>query len=226
MRFSSTPTKVCSGTSNSYFRIKAPFFCCPLFCKEYLSPQVMVQEIVKEHSVDYHPSHSRIHCLMYLKNGCRIFSETCISHHGCWKFSNSWCSDYLEKHLPVKKLNLNIFSLSLFPRQNSAQGSYHHPPSRGKLLIPAKESFSENQFYQISKKRGEKETMIPRKILWVSKEARNNFYRYKFCCKRTFNIFKELISPFQTKCSKEKRKGILTWNKLTYSTYLSRQNSP
>ena len=170
MRFSSTPIQVCSGTSNSYFRIKAPFFCCPLFCKEYLSPQVMVQEIVKEHSVDYHPSHSRIHCLMYLKNGCRIFSETCISHHGCWKFSNSWCSDYWEKHLPVKKLNLNIFSLSLFPRQNSAQGSYHHPQAEENYSFLPRKVFPKISFTK-SAKRGERRKLwyLEKFYEWVKK---------------------------------------------------------
>ena len=64
-------------------------------------------------------------------------------------------SNYWKKHLQVEKLNLDIFTLAFLPWQNSLKDSYHQPLGRGKLLFPAKERFLENQFHQISRKRGE-----------------------------------------------------------------------
>ena len=37
-----------------------------------------------------------------------IFSQTCISHHGCEKYSNLWCSDKWKTDLQVKKLKEDI----------------------------------------------------------------------------------------------------------------------
>ena len=135
-------------------------------------------------------------------------------------------SNYWKKHLQVEKLNLDIFTLAFLPWQNSLKGSYHQPLGRGKLLFPAKERFLENQFHQISRKRGEGQENYGTSKNFMSEETGNDFYPYKFCCNISFNIFWELVSPFQTKCSEEKRKGILTQNELTYLTDLSQQNSP
>ena len=62
-----------------------------------------------------------------------IFSQTCISHDGCEKYSNLWCSDNWKMNLQVKKLKVDI---SATPRKNSVTGPYHHPQGRDKLLIP------------------------------------------------------------------------------------------
>ena len=36
------------------------------------------------------------------------FSQTCISHHGCEQYSNSWCCDKWEIDLQVKILKVDI----------------------------------------------------------------------------------------------------------------------
>ena len=79
-------------------------------------------------------------CLIFLQSPLRfhlsinfIFSQTCISHHGCEKYSNLWCSDEWKTDLEVKKLKVDI---SANPRKNSVTGPYHHPQGRDKLLIP------------------------------------------------------------------------------------------
>ena len=111
MNFPHHTIQVCKGASISYFRISIPLFCCPLFFEEYLNPRVRINKIVNKHSVDYHPNPSeltsRIYPLIFLQtsqgfisllNISLIFSQTCISHHGWRKFSNSWCSDYWKMH--------------------------------------------------------------------------------------------------------------------------------
>ena len=68
-----------------------------------LNPQVRINKMANEHAVDYYPSPSeltsRIHPviflwllrdLYFLQNISWFFSQTCMSHHGCGKFSNSW----------------------------------------------------------------------------------------------------------------------------------------
>ena len=49
-----------------------------------------------------------------------IFSQACISHHGCEKYSNLWCSDKCRMDLQVKKLKVGI---SATPRKNSVTGA-------------------------------------------------------------------------------------------------------
>ena len=97
MKFFSTPMQVCRGPSIPYFNIKTPFFCCLLFSKEYIIPQV---------KIDYQPSPSglttRINTLLFLQthkvfvsfqNACQMFSQTCISQ------ANLLSSDYWKMHL-------------------------------------------------------------------------------------------------------------------------------
>lgn len=58
MKFSSCPVEVCRGTSIPYFKVNAIIFCCYVYCKEYLNPQVLIAKLINEHSVDYHPNPS------------------------------------------------------------------------------------------------------------------------------------------------------------------------
>ena len=68
--FFQPPIQVCRGTSIPYFKINTPIFCCSLFFEEYLNPQVRMNKVVNEHTVDYHPSPSeltsRIHPRIFL----------------------------------------------------------------------------------------------------------------------------------------------------------------
>ena len=63
-------TQSCRVVYILYFKINFPFFCCPFFFQKYLNPQVRIDKMVKEHTVDNHPSPleltSRIHPLKFL----------------------------------------------------------------------------------------------------------------------------------------------------------------
>ena len=68
MNFSSTLIQRCRGDYIPYF--KTPIFCCSLFSEKYLNHQVRINKMVKEHTVDYHPTPSelilRIHLIIFL----------------------------------------------------------------------------------------------------------------------------------------------------------------
>ena len=115
MKLFSTLIKVCRGTSSSYFKINVPFFCCPLFVKEYLDPLVTIKKMVNQQcrlppwsfkinlkDKSFHISIDSLG-LISLQNICRIFSQSCIFQHSWEKFSKSCCLDYWKMHLRVKK---------------------------------------------------------------------------------------------------------------------------
>ena len=125
------------------------------------------QQMVKEHSVDNHPGPSgltstdtpwqfyRLLRVLSLQNTCWTFCQTCISHHGWWKFSNSWYSNYWKIHLRVRKLNLDIFT-----GNNRSQVLVITPTSRGMTLkMPQKQGFCRKYISPGKKGRG-METMI------------------------------------------------------------------
>ena len=47
-----------------------------------------------------------------------VLSQTCISHHGCEKYSNLWCLDKRKMDFQVNKLTVDI---STNPGKNSQQ---------------------------------------------------------------------------------------------------------
>ena len=117
LNFLQPSVRVCRGAYISYFKINTSIFCCFIFFEECPNPQFRINKMVNEHTADNHPN------LWLLQN----ISQTCISHHGCKKGSNSWYKDYWKIHLWVK---LNLFT----PKQNSPPGFYHHQ-SRQKEII-------------------------------------------------------------------------------------------
>ena len=42
------------------FQNQSPIFCCPLFSENYLDLQVRINKMVSKHTVDYHPSPSKL----------------------------------------------------------------------------------------------------------------------------------------------------------------------
>ena len=68
---------------------------------------------------------------MYPQNNCLFFYQTCIFHHGCRKFSNLLCSDYLKVHFQFKQIESRY--LIMFPYAKFPPGSYRHCPSREKI---------------------------------------------------------------------------------------------
>ena len=72
---------------------------------------------------------------LYLFPVSAIFSETCISHHGCGKFSNIWCSKLLENAFAGLKIESRHF-YSCSSRLKSPPGSYHTPQAEGNYSSP------------------------------------------------------------------------------------------
>ena len=90
-------------------------------------------------SVFNFPTKPHVDCLIFLYSPLcfhlsinLIFSQTCISHHRCEKYSNLWCSNKWQMDLQVKRLKEEI---STTPWKNFVTGPYHHPQGRDKLLI-------------------------------------------------------------------------------------------
>ena len=60
MKVSSTSILVHRWAYMPYFKINAPIFCCSLFFEDYLNSQVRINKMGNEHTVNYHPSPSKL----------------------------------------------------------------------------------------------------------------------------------------------------------------------
>ena len=79
MKVSSTSIQVCRSAYIPYFKINTPIFYCLFVYKEYLNPQVRINKIGNEHTVDYHPSPSKLTLyFMMLKNGQTYFKNLAV----------------------------------------------------------------------------------------------------------------------------------------------------
>ena len=94
-----------------------PIFWCPLFSENYLNPQVRINKMVNKHTVDYHPSPSRlisrIHPLIFLLTPKGFISPEsflnfflCILPHGC----RNWICSFLL--MPPNKSLLQVFIIT------------------------------------------------------------------------------------------------------------------
>ena len=121
-----------------YFKINSPIFCWPFFFEEYFNPQVRINKMRNEDTVDYHISPSkltsRIHPLISLctpksffspEYFLKFFSNLYIypTNHGCWMASgilHHFLHIPPSKTLPQAEGNYlfhqnNIFWKSIFP---------------------------------------------------------------------------------------------------------------
>ena len=68
--FFQPPIQVCRGAYILYFKINTLIFCCPHSFEENLNPQIRINKMVSEHTVDYHHSLSelvsRIYSLLFV----------------------------------------------------------------------------------------------------------------------------------------------------------------
>ena len=103
-----SPIQVCRDAYIPYFIIKAPVFCCPLFLKEYLNPQVRINEMISEHFVNYYSSTSQLtreYTLSYFFGLLRRLF-----------FQNIFFFFLLKLHTPPTQGNYPSFSDSVFWR--------------------------------------------------------------------------------------------------------------
>ena len=133
MKFLQLSIKVCRGAYIPYFKINVLIFCCSLFFEEYLNTQVRINKMVFEHTIDYHPSFSKLtstkHHPTFLWSPKRLISPEYFSNI----FPNLYIPPRLRKSfkfmvlrlLANKFVNLNIESVHFThgPKQNFPQSS-------------------------------------------------------------------------------------------------------
>ena len=56
MKLSSTKSGGVQSVCIPYFKINTLIYCCPRLFEEYLNPQVRINKMVNDHSVNYHPN--------------------------------------------------------------------------------------------------------------------------------------------------------------------------
>ena len=122
MKFLQLPIKVCRGAYIPYFKINVLIFCCSLFFEEYLNTQVRINKMVFEHTIDYHPSSSKLtstkHHPTFLWTPKRLISPEYFSNI----FSNLYIPPRLRKSFKLmvlrllanKFVNLNIESVHFY----------------------------------------------------------------------------------------------------------------
>ena len=151
MKFS--PIQVCRVAFIPYFKINAPIFCCSIFFEECFNPQVRINKMVNEYTVDYHPSPSeltlRIHPLIFLWTRKGFISPEFFLNF----FPNLNISRWLQKGFKFMMLRLleNTFlsqKLNLFmpPSKTLFQVFIITTPGRRKLPISPEQRFLEISF--------------------------------------------------------------------------------
>ena len=86
-------------------------------------------------TVNYHPSP------WSLQNISWIFSETCISHHGCKNFQIygvKITGKYICESIWLTLVKLNLFTHA--PKQSSPSGFHHHHSREKEITISPKQS--------------------------------------------------------------------------------------
>ena len=148
------PIQACRGAYFPYFKIHAPIFCCPLFFEEYPNPQVRMDKMINELTIDYNPSPweltSRIHPLIFLWRLWRTFLESffkllyttmvveifqiyCVKI--TWRYifeSRNWIYSFLV--MPLNKtLPQNRKKLPILPKQHFLKIYFSPSRKRGRL---------------------------------------------------------------------------------------------
>ena len=133
------------------FQSQSPIICCPLFSKDYLSPQAKINKIVNKHTVDYHPSPSqlvsRVHSLIFLWTLKGFISSESFFNF----FMDLYIPLYLRKSFKFIVLRLleNIFvsqkieSVHFYscPEAKFSPSFYHYPSGKRKLPLPPEKPF-------------------------------------------------------------------------------------
>ena len=106
--FLQPPIQVGRGAYIPYFKINAFIFSCSFFFEEYLNPQVKINKMVDEHTVNYHPTPleliSRIgYTLSYYYGLLRGLSLQDIS----WVFSRTVCPIVVAKKFQIHGVEIN-----------------------------------------------------------------------------------------------------------------------
>ena len=132
------------GACIQYFKINSSIFCCPLFSENYLNLQDRINKMVKNYTIDYHPSPlqllSRTHPLIFLWTPKGFISPECFLRFFLKLYIPSWLQKsfkfsvlrLLANTFVSKKLNLFIFTHSC--KQNSPPGFDHYILPRQKEI--------------------------------------------------------------------------------------------
>ena len=106
MKFSSTFNTSVQRCLYPYFKISASILCRFIFFEECLNPQVRINKMVNEHTVDYHPSPSEftswIHPLIFLWTPKEFISAEYFLNF----FSNLYIPPWLQESFKFMVLRL------------------------------------------------------------------------------------------------------------------------
>ena len=156
---------MCRGAYIPYFKVNVPIFCCPLFFEEYLNPQVRINKMVSEYSVNCHTSPSgltlRIQPLSYFSGFLwglslsRIFDEFVLKHvyptmiGKIFKFMVLRLLDNVFVSEKIK--SINFYSC---PQAKLSARFSSSPPRQKEITHFPKAAFCENLFSRSRKGRG------------------------------------------------------------------------
>ena len=134
-----------------------PIFCCPVLFEEYLNPQIRINKMVHEHTVDFHPCPSelilRIHPLIFLWTHKGFISLEYFLNF----FSSLFIPPWLRKSFKFMVLRLlsNTFVsqknwicsfLLLLPGKNPPE-VFIITPQAEEITYSSRTTFSKNPFF-------------------------------------------------------------------------------
>ena len=141
--------QVCRGVYIPYISKSAPIFCCFIFFKECLNPQIKINKMVKEHTLYYHAGPSeftpRIHPLIFLWTPKGFFSPKYFLNF----FSNLYIPLWLQKSFKFIVLRLLENTIMTCLRAKPSPRFLSSPlQAGGNYLFPSNKVFWKSVFPQ------------------------------------------------------------------------------
>ena len=149
-QFLQPPMQMCESSSIPYLKISIPFFCCPLFFKDFLNLQ---DQHNGKHIFDEQLSLARFN----LKDTSSRIPRISLVF---WIFVESsakslkliippWLGElvkFLFRSLGNRFASRKIDPQCLYPSQYFSSGSYHHPQAQGNCSFPSRQHFQKFVF--------------------------------------------------------------------------------
>ena len=104
--FPQPPALVCSSCMNPYFKINTPLFCCPLFFKECLNPQVRIKKMANEDSANSY-------LVSFGRNIKDTSSHISIKSLGLYPSSENLSNFFLKLYIPLVGKKIKIYDVQI-----------------------------------------------------------------------------------------------------------------
>ena len=138
---------MCRDASIPYFKINPAIFCCLLFFEECINPQVRINKMVNEHTLDYHPSlselTSKINLLIFLSTPNGFIS----SEYFLYFFSIPYVPPWFQKSFKSMVLRL-LANTFVSQKIESVHYSCHQAQLSPMFFSLSPKQKELNQFYQ------------------------------------------------------------------------------